>query len=104
MSKASERRAARREARAARREERQSFRLAKQEKRQGFLSNMIGEGGLGGLIETGGKVFGGGGGDDLPLPATGGSKNLDGEGGQGFDVMKFLPIIAIAGFLLLKKK
>lgn len=104
MSKASERREARRAARAARREERQNFRLAKQEKRQGFLSNMIGEGGLGGLIETGGKVFGGGGADDLPLPANGGSKNLDGEGGKDFDVMKFLPIIAIGAFLLLKKK
>lgn len=109
MSKGSERRAARRAARQERQKERQANRLARQENRQGFLSNMVGEGGLSGLVSTAGEAFGGGKDDAMSdmSSGTGGAKSGTGEGGEGsgtFDIKKFLPLIAIGAFLLLKKK
>lgn len=68
---------------------------------------MIGEGGLGGLIETAGDSFGGSGDYEAPMGSVGATtKQGDGGNGNGsgFDIMKFLPLIGIAAFLLLKKK
>jgi hypothetical protein len=102
------RKAERREARAQIKKDRQASRLARQEGRQGFLSNMVGDGGLTGLIGSAGDAFGGGGGDDL---GTGSKSANPGSGGGGngddkppFDIMKMLPLLAIGAFFMLKKK
>jgi len=97
------RRAERRDARQLRSSERQASRLARQEGRQGFLSNMVGEGGIGGLMDSAGDLFGG----DTSSTSSGGGNTAGSsnkEGGEDFDIMKFLPLIAIGAFFLLKKK
>jgi hypothetical protein len=103
MSQAS--RAARREARQARRAEqadaRRGGRLARQTNRQGFLSGIIGEDGLGGLVDSIG--LGGGDSDNTTLP-PGGSKNLtDGLEGESSNMLVYAAI-GLAAYMLLKKK
>ena len=93
-------RKARREARRLARQERQNQRgdrrLQRQNNRQGFLTGIIGEGGLGGLVETAGDAFGGGG-----LPQT----KEDGQtgDGKGMDTMT-LALIGLGAYMLLNKK
>lgn len=65
MSKGAQRRAARRAARAARQERRLASKEGRQANRQGFLTGIVGEGGLGALAEKVGL-----GGNDEPLPET----------------------------------
>jgi hypothetical protein len=94
MSKREQRRAARRDARAARQERRQAARSNRQKNRQGFLTNIVGEGGLGSLAE---KVFAGPT-DDLPM---GGGKTED-ENGKD-NTMTYL-LVGLGAYLLMNKK
>lgn len=99
------RRAARREERAARRAGRQdnkanrrAARLERQQGRQGFLSGIIGDKGLGGLIDSAGDAFGGGG---APPPTKTGE---GGEGGIGGMSTTTLALIGLGAYMLMKKK
>lgn len=94
MSKREQRRAARRAARAARQERRQSARSTRQQNRQGFLTNIVGEGGLGSLAE---KVFAGPT-EDIPL---GGGKTEDEKSED--NTMMYL-LIGLGAYLLMNKK
>jgi len=100
MSSASERRAARRAAAEARR----AARLERQKQRQGFLSGVVGEEGLTGIVGQGlvDNIIGG-----SSSPSDAPYKDLDGAsaGGQKMDFNKLLPILAVAAaFMFLKKK
>lgn len=89
-----ERRAARRAAAAARR----AARMDRQAQRQGFLSGVIGEDGIGGIVEQFTA-------QDATMPA-GPTKQLDGPIDEPkMDINKLLPILAVvAAFMFLKKK
>ena len=90
------RREARRLARQQRQDARGNRRLERQQNRQGFLTGIIGDGGLGGLVETAGDAFGGGG-----LPPT--KDSTDTGDGKGMDTMT-LALIGLGAYMLLNKK
>lgn len=91
------RRAARRAARQGRQDARGDRKANRQKNRQGFLSGIIGDDGLGGLIEKSGDVFGGGG-YDTPPTKTGG-EGTD----KGMDTTT-LALIGLGAYFLMKKK
>ena len=99
MGKGAERRALRRlkrqDARAARREARSAQKTQRQANRQGFLSGIIGEKGLGGLAEDFG--FGG---DDTGY--NGGGKA--GDGGEEKDNTMMYVLIGLGAYFLMQKK
>lgn len=107
MSRASRqaRRAERQARRADQADSRRAGRLARQSQRQGFLSGIIGEDGLGGLVDT---IAGGGTDvDNTTLPPNGnqgGSKSLtEGLEGESSNMLVYAAI-GLAAFMLLKKK
>lgn len=92
-------RQARRDARQGNKQARRDSRLERQKGRQGFLSGIIGEKGLGGLIETAGDSFGGGG--DMPPPTKSGDEGTGGIGGMSTTT---LALIGLGAYMLMKKK
>lgn len=99
MARGAERRSLRRQkrqdARAARQEARRASKTARQSNRQGFLSGIIGEKGLGGLAEDFG--FGG---DDTGY--NGGGKTGDGD--EATDNTMMYVLIGLGAYFLMQKK
>lgn len=97
MSKASVRRAARRAAREARQERRLASKETRQGNRQGFLTGIVGEGGLGALAD---KVLAG---PDQPLPDTGGTGGKT-EGEEPKDNTLLYVGLGLAAYMMMNKK
>lgn len=87
------RRAERRASRQGNKDSRRASRLERQKGRQGFMSGIIGDKGLGGLVEK----FGMGGGDDV-----GAYKDDSSE--MGKDNTMMYVAIAVGAYLLMNKK
>lgn len=98
MSKASERRAARRAAREARQLRRLASKETRQGNRQGFLTGIVGEGGLGALAD---KVLAG---PDQPLPETGGTGGGKTEGEEPKDNTLLYVGLGLAAYMMMNKK
>lgn len=100
MSKGAERRRLRRqkrqEAREARRAAKSGARTERQKNRQGFLSGIIGDKGIGGLVEQ----FQGG--DDLDTGLDGGG-GKSGEGEDDNNMMMYV-LIGLGAYFLMQKK
>lgn len=86
------RRAKRRDARIARQEARRASKTERQANRQGFLSGIIGDEGLGGLADD----FGFGGGGDLP-------PTKDDDGKEESNMMMYA-LIGLGAYMLMQKK